>query len=98
MNKNIKLNNPISSDRNKRAQSHAGHIWMMILFCGLPLIAFLVLGMTGIRVPSLEALFLIICAIGMIGMMLMMHGDKDEKEQTDTVNKSGQGAHDETGQ
>ena len=33
----------------------------------------------GISMPSLETLFLIICPIGMVGMMYMMHRDNQGK-------------------
>lgn len=70
----------LNTGKNKRqAHSHAKHMWLMAVCCGLPIIGFLVIGAIGISMPSLETLFLIICPIGMIGMMYMMHRDSQQK-------------------
>lgn len=68
-----------TSDNKNKGHSHAKHMWMMAVCCGLPIIGFLVIGAIGISMPSLETLFLIICPIGMIGMMYMMHRDSQQK-------------------
>ncbi len=70
----------LNTSKNKsQGHSHAKHMWMMAICCGLPIIGFLVIGAIGISMPSLETLFLIICPIGMVGMMYMMHRDSQGK-------------------
>jgi hypothetical protein len=65
----------------KQGRSHAKHMWMMAICCGLPIIGFLAIGVLGLSMPSLETLFLVICPIGMIGMMYMMRRDNQGKEE-----------------
>ncbi len=70
-----------STDGNKKqGHSHTKHMWMMAICCGLPIIGFLVIGVIGISMPSLQTLLLIICPIGMIGMMYIMHRDGQAKD------------------
>ena len=64
--------------------SHKGHMWMMAICCGLPIIGFLAIAALGISMPSLETALLIICPIGMIGMMYFMHRDNCESNEKDT--------------
>lgn len=68
-----------TSDNENKGHSQAKHMWMMAVCCGLPIIGFLVISAIGISTPSFETLFLIICPIGMIGMMYMMHRDSQQK-------------------
>jgi hypothetical protein len=68
-----------SSTDKKQSHSHTKHMWMMVLCCGLPIVGFLAIGALGISSPSLETLIAIICPIGMIGMMYMMHRDQQKK-------------------
>lgn len=69
-------------------------MWMMAACCGLPIAGFLAIGILGISMPSLETFLLVICPIGMVGMMYMMNrdnqGDKNsccqsEKSEDDPV-------------
>ncbi len=63
----------------KQGHLYAKHMWMMAICCGLPIIGFLAIGILGLSMPSLETLFLVICPIGMIGMMYMMRRDNQGK-------------------
>ncbi len=54
----------------------------MAVCCGLPIIGFLAIGILGLSMPSLGTLFLLICPIGMIGMMYMMHRDGQGKRNS----------------
>lgn len=73
------------SDENKSSHhGHKGHMWMMAICCGLPIAGFLAIAMLGISLPSLETILLLLCPIGMIGMMYFMHRDgcpSSEKEE-----------------
>jgi len=62
----------------KQGHSHAKHMWMMIICCGLPIIGYLAIGILGLSMPSLETLLLVICPIG---MMYMMNRDSHGKEK-----------------
>ena len=70
-----------NADNKKQGHSHAKHMWMMAVCCGLPIIGFLAIGILGISMPSLETLLLVICPISMVGMMYMMQRDSQGKEK-----------------
>jgi hypothetical protein len=70
-----------TAGNKKQGHSHAKHMWMMVACCGLPVIGFLTIGILGISMPSLETLLLVICPIGMVGMMYMMNRDSQEKDK-----------------
>ena len=59
--------------------SHFKHMWMMAVCCGLPIVGFLTIGALDINVPSLETLIVLICPIGMIGMLFMMNRNRQRK-------------------
>jgi len=88
-----------SDSTEKQGHSHAKHMWMMAICCGLPIVGFLTIGALGISAPSLETLIAMICPIGMVGMMYMMHRDSQKKEgghsccsnQTDEKEESSRG-------
>ena len=84
----MKTKNSTTDDNKKQRHSHAKHMWMMAICCGLPIIGFLAIGILGLSMPSLETLFLLICPIGMIGMMYMMRRDNQGKEKGDSCCKS----------
>lgn len=88
----MKTENENNSANKNKGHSHSKHMWMMAVCCGLPIIGFLVIGAIGISMPSLETLFLIICPIGMIGMMYMMHRDSQQKEKSNACCDSGKPA------
>lgn len=73
------------SDENKT--SHKGHMWMMAICCGLPIIGFLAIAVLGISLPSLETVLFLLCPIGMIGMMYFMHRDDCANRRQDAGNK-----------
>ena len=56
-------------------QGHKGHIWMIATCCGVPIIGLTAIAVLGISLPSLETLLLVLCPIGMIGMMFLIHRD-----------------------
>ncbi len=56
------------------------HMKMMAICCGLPLLGFMIIGVLGIRAPSLETLLFLICPIGMVAMMFMMHRKNEHTE------------------
>jgi hypothetical protein len=70
-----------TGNNQKQGHSHVKHLWMMAICCGLPIIGFLAIGILGISMPSLETLFLLICPIGMVGMIYMMHRDSQGKDK-----------------
>ena len=65
------------------------HMKMMAICCGLPLVGFMIIGVLGIRAPSLETLLFLICPIGMGYMMLTMHR-KDEHAEENSCCASGE--------
>ena len=85
----MKTKNSNTSDNKKQGHSHARHMKMMAICCGLPIIGFLAIGILGISMPSVETLLLVICPVGMIGMMYMMHRDSQGKNKGDSCCKSG---------
>jgi len=72
----MKTENSNTDKSKKQGHSHAKHMWMMVACCGLPIAGFVAIGILGISMPSLETLLLVICPIGMVGMMYMMNRDK----------------------
>jgi hypothetical protein len=72
--------NPVPSEKNK--QNHSKHMWMMVLCCGIPIVALLAIAMIGISAPSLETFLFLVCPIGMVGMMYMMHRDGQKSSQS----------------
>jgi hypothetical protein len=86
----MKTKNSNTDGNKKQSHTHAKHMKMMAICCGLPIIGFLTIGILGISMPSLETLFLLICPIGMIGMMYMMHRDSQRKEGGHSCCKSEQ--------
>lgn len=73
-----------NGNKESSNHSHKGHMWMMAICCGLPIIGFLVIAVLGISMPSLETVLLLICPIGMIGMMYFMHRDNCASSKKDT--------------
>jgi hypothetical protein len=76
-----------NSNKNENTASHKGHMWMMAVCCGLPIIGFIAIAVLGISMPSLETALLLICPIGMIGMMYMMRRDSCTERKNDAVVK-----------
>ena len=76
-----------NSNKNENTASHKGHMWMMAVCCGLPIIGFIAIAVLGISMPSLETALLLICPIGMIGMMYMMRRDSCTESKNDAVVK-----------
>jgi hypothetical protein len=76
-----------SSNKKETTTSHKGHMWMMAVCCGLPIIGFIAIAVLGVSMPSLETALLFICPIGMIGMMYMMRRDSCTESKNDAVVK-----------
>jgi hypothetical protein len=76
-----------SSNKKETTTSHKGHMWMMAVCCGLPIIGFLAIAVLGVSLPSLETALLLICPIGMIGMMFMMNKNSCTKSKNDAGGK-----------
>lgn len=74
----MKSKYPVPGDKSKQNHSHAKHMWMMMICCGLPIAGLLVIATIGISVPSLETFLLLVCPVAMVGMMYMMHRDNHE--------------------
>ena len=68
-----------TGENKSQPHSHAKHMWMMAICCGVPILGFLAIGVIGITMPSLETILLLVCPIGMMGMMYMMHRDSQQK-------------------
>ena len=72
---------------------HKGHMWMMAVCCGLPILGFLAIGVIGISLPSLETFLLLLCPVGMIVMMYLMHrgdcagGRLEERENSSPMHR-----------
>ena len=79
-----------NSNKESNNHSHKGHMWMMAICCGLPIIGFLAIAVLGISMPSLETALFLICPIGMIAMMYFMHRDHCASRTKDTGNDSDQ--------
>ena len=79
-----------TNETKSKNHSHSGHMRMMAICCGVPIIGFLALAILGVSLPSLETVFLLICPIGMIGMMYMMHRDSSAKATDLSCSKSEQ--------
>ena len=73
-----------NSNKESSNHSHKGHMWMMAICCGLPIIGFLAIAVIGISMPSLETALLLICPIGMVAMMYFMHRDNCASSKKDT--------------
>jgi hypothetical protein len=71
------------SNKNENTASHKGHMWMMAVCCGLPIIGFIVIAVLGVSMPSLETALLLICPVGMVGMMYMMRRDSCTERKND---------------
>ena len=67
--------NDNTPEEQQKGHQHRRHVWLMALCCGLPIVGFLVIGLIGISMPSLETALLFVCPIGMIAMMYFMHRD-----------------------
>jgi hypothetical protein len=76
-----------STNRKETTTSLKGHMWMMAVCCGLPIIGFIAIAVLGISMPSLETALLLICPIGMIGMMYMMRRDSCTERKNDAGDK-----------
>lgn len=87
----MNMKNLNTSDQIKHGHSHAKHILMMVIFCGVPIIGFLIFSLIGTGAPILEKLLLVVCVVGMIGMMIMMHRDSKAEEIEQSRNQSGNG-------
>lgn len=74
-----------SSNRKEIATSHKGHMWLMLIFCGLPIIGFLAIATLGVSLPFLELALFMICAIG---MMYVMNRSSREKSKNVVGEKS----------
>ncbi|MCB1753468.1 MAG: hypothetical protein KDI74_17275 [Gammaproteobacteria bacterium] len=78
----MKSKYPVPGDKSKQNHSHAKHMWMMILCCGIPIVGFIAIATIGISAPSLETFLLLVCPLGMVGMMYMMHRDGQKNSQS----------------
>jgi hypothetical protein len=58
------------------------HMKMMAICCGLPLVGFLLIGILGIKAPSLETLLYLVCPIGMGYMMLTMNRNEHQEGES----------------
>ena len=76
-----------SSNKKETTASHKGHMWMMAVCCGLPIIGFIAIAVLGVSMPSLETALLLICPVGMIGMMYMMRRDSCTERKNDAGDK-----------
>lgn len=75
----------VNTEHYGPGHSHAGHMWMMAIFCAIPIIGFIVIAVPGISTPALETLLLVICMIGMAGMMIIMYRDSHVSEKSLTM-------------
>lgn len=61
---------------NHPKKGRPSHLWMMVLCCGAPLLALLVLFLLGARFPAVSALLLplvpFLCPVLMVGMIPVM--------------------------
>ncbi len=78
----------MSNNSDEKKVSHKGHMWMMAICCGLPIAGFLAIAVIGISMPSLETALILLCPIGMIGMMYFMHRDGCAGSRQDQGSKS----------
>jgi len=69
---------------NESKHNHAGHMKMMVICCGIPVVGFLAIAALGIEAPSLETLLALACPVGMGVMMYMMRKKSEPQGQTTT--------------
>ena len=93
----MSMKNLKAIEQEKQRHSHAGHMWMMVVFCAVPIIGFVVIALLGISTPALETLFLLICMIGMTAMMIMMSRDSHVTEKNIPIIKLKKEVNNETG-
>lgn len=73
-----------SSNKKETANSYNGHMWMMAICCGLPIIGFLAIAPLSFSLPTLELALFVICAIG---MMVMVNRNSCEKSENNNSRK-----------
>ena len=65
---------------------HSGHMKMMAICCGVPIVGLLLISYFGISSALLETLLILICPIGMVAMMVMMrkkeHGHSHDQNHS----------------
>ena len=84
----MKTENSDTSNNTKQTNSHTKHMKMMVVCCGLPIVGFLAIAILGISIPSLETILLLVCPIGMIGMMYFMHRDNKNGQKDNSCCQS----------
>ncbi len=94
----MSMKNLNTIEQEKQGHSHAGHMWVMVVFCAVPIIGYVVIALLGISTPALGTLFLLICMIGMTAMMVMMSRDSHATEKNIPVIKLKKEANNETGE
>jgi hypothetical protein len=62
----------ITKTGKNQKHNHSGHMKMMAICCGVPIVGLLLISYFGIVNTSLETILLLICPIGMVAMMVMM--------------------------
>lgn len=69
---------------NQNTHSHKGHMWMMILCCGAPLLVLLLVSLMGASFPGIRVALIsilpFICPVLMVGMIPMMFMKSKHKE------------------
>lgn len=93
----MSMKNLKTIEQEKQGYSQAEHMWMMVIFCAVPIIGFVVIALLGISTPALGTLFLMICIIGMTAMMVMMSRDSHATGKNIPVIKQKKEANNETG-
>ena len=71
---------PNTQQKKSNGHGHKNHMRLMAICCGLPVIGLIAIATFGIISPTLETLIFLICPIGMIGMMYMMHRNESHSK------------------
>lgn len=82
-------NNVNGNGSGHKHRSHMGHMWMMLLCCGAPVILLAVISLLGSSFPSLRTTLVgiipYLCPVMMIAMLPMMFKkDKSDGRETDS--------------
>ncbi|SHH54096.1 hypothetical protein SAMN02745823_00227 [Sporobacter termitidis DSM 10068] len=80
--------NNSNTDSGHKHRGHMGHLWMMLLCCGAPMILLAVISLLGSSIPGLRttlgAVIPYLCPIMMIAMIPMMFKkDKGDDQGAD---------------
>ncbi len=78
----MKSKKPVPYEKKTANHSNTKHMWMMAICCVIPIAGFIAIASAGMSLLSLETFLLLLCPLGMMGMMYMMHRDGQKNSQS----------------